>query len=1206
MSTLATIGVLFAAYQFITAPPPGQAAPQVAQQMEQAVDLPTANTSDQPIRIGSAINLQPGRRVVVRDYDAQTGQGRFVLEVAAWAPVPNTTDEWELDAPRIGLRSHNGQAIDVTAEHGRLELRRGDHERLVPRRGRLWGDIKITIDRLSAAERQNLSPEQRDAPPGEERLVHVEAEDVDFDLEYARVTSAGRIRVRSAEAAIAFTGLALRYNDFDNTIENLEIPTGGTIELMGRGNVFRLAVPGTSTAVEKETPLASAAPVEPPRSARRAKPAVAPDGLPLFEPDEPKTAKPRPIVTYRAIFHDSVDIEQRDNIQATGRLRTDLLELLFDFGQPQREAVSRGQSPAQSADSSESASATASASERSATASKISSRPGDASGERMIVTWTGPLKVDLVPESQDPDLTSKGHRMHATATGDAVQIWSPKGEAICGKLDFYQETQFVELLPRAAAPDQTVVIRSADNGQIEGRAARFNSTAHTGTITGPGRLLDVRGGAGLAPAAAAQDAPAAEIQFGERLDIQLATAELTKTDSDTGAVTVEKHEYLQKATLVGGVRIAQAEGVLSAGQVDAEFTPSQPGQPPGQTIQHLYAKQDVHLTRGADRISSDELEIETGPDAAGQLVPRRAIARGNPVAEQGQRRISAAREMTVDLIRIERPPEALPTLEQAREIARQRGLDPDQIDWEAQRARFEKRNQRYDLGLARLQASGEIMVTDPAQPLEVIGESIDCRFADGRKLETAYVVGPASGPATVKIENAAIMGRTIELDATRPYAHVPGAGRLSFITQQDLDGKQLDKATPVVVTWSHDMTFRGNGSGSSTATFLGDVHAVSEDSTFDAPEMSIDFVDAPRSETLAANDAAAAGGAAGPAGWAFLAPLTARFTLTPRAPAHAARRERSHSRGADRALEMATAVGATWCINAYPTATTAGLLLAPLISNSLAGQPGQPRSDPLRIDGFAARQPVYILASGGVVALTSNPNPRTGNLDSRGRITGQRLAIDMRSKVMKIEGAGNLFIEDYQLPQPDKSAGEKTRTPFGGAGSDGPSQTYVAWAGSMSYDYANYGASFEREVTLIHRSGSKIVYGDQIFAVDKVAAAAFAKGRDAQLNADQLLVAFTRPEDRARAPGVGRMSGAEFRQFQAEGNVYFEDSGVSATATRMSYHRQQNTLWIYGKQGLDAEIIDQRRGYWSLKSPEIRWDRTTGRIESANARLIGN
>jgi lipopolysaccharide export system protein LptA len=1215
MSTLATIGVLFAVYQFFTAAPPVEARqqPAVAQTLDQAAELPTASASGEPnFRFGAPMTLQPGRRVVVRDYDPQTGQGRFVLEVASWAPVPDSTEEWDLESPRIALRTPNGQAIDVTAEHGRIELRRGDRERLAPRRGRLWGNIKINLDRLSETERQALPVEQREAPPGEERLVHIEAEDVDFDLEYARVASVGPIRVRSAEATVAVTGLSLRYNDQDSTIEHMEIPKGGTIELTGRGNMFRVAVPGTSSALDRNDEIASKAVV---REAAPApapdRPSSPPDDIPIFEPDEPKTPKPHPVVTYRASFHDRVQVEQRDGrAQLTGRLTADLLELLFDFGQTQREAVSRGQP---SSPTVEAAAAPAVAQ------SKTS--PVEDSGEKTLVTWTGPLKLDFVPEAQDPDPASKGRRAHAIATGEIVRVWDLQGEALCGRLEYHDETKFVALAPHTA--DGMISIRSSENGEMEGRTARFEGQARTGTIVGPGRLLDTRGRIAFAEqrpsdSAATPTSAGTEIRFADRLDIELASVTRPKKDAATGAVREATDDYLKKAVFIGAVQVMQKDDTLSAQRIEAEFAAPQEGQSPGDTIERLYAKGNVQLTHGEDRIQSDELEVEMGADASGRFAPRRAVARGNAVAQQGQRRISAANQMTVDLVRIERPTEPLPTMEQAREMARQRGVDPDSVDWEKLRARQEQRRP-YDLGLARLQAVGEIMVTDPGQSLEVIGDRIDCRFADGRTLQSAFIVGPESGHATVKMEDVAIMGRTIDLDTTRPYAHVPGAGWLTFVTQQDLDGKQLDKPTPVVVSWSRDMAYRGSGtpdtaSRTATATFLGDVHAVSENSTFDAAEMSIDFVDAAKPATVTeraqrgrASTAASPLGGTDATGWAALTPLVARLTTRQHdvQRADAPRRERTSP--VERFAHAAADGGVALALHLHPAAGAAGMVLTPLISNLTAPSRPAQRSNRLQIEDVASKEPVYVLASDNVVAVTMNLNTQTGNIDTRGRIAGNRLAIDLRSKVMKIEGAGNLLIEDYQLSQPDKSAGDQTRTPFGGVGAEGPSQTYVAWSGSMSYDYANYGASFERDVTLIHRSGSKIVLGEKIFAVDKATAASFTKGRDALMNADQMIVAFTRPAERGRTQGIGRMSGADFRQFQAEGEVYFTDSGVTVTANRVSYHRQQNTLWIYGKENQDAEIIDQRRGYQILNSREIRWNRTTGRIDiEGPSRFIGN
>jgi len=56
-------------------------------------------------------------------------------------------------------------------------------------------------------------------------------------------------------------------------------------------------------------------------------------------------------------------------------------------------------------------------------------------------------------------------------------------------------------------------------------------------------------------------------------------------------------------------------------------------------------------------------------------------------------------------------------------------------------------------------------------------------------------------------------------------AKVPGVGTLRFMTRQDLDGRAMDKAIPVVVTWDERMELTG---GLNSGRIVGNVQAVSE------------------------------------------------------------------------------------------------------------------------------------------------------------------------------------------------------------------------------------------------------------------------------------------------------------------------------------------------------------------------------------------
>ncbi len=256
------------------------------------------------------------------------------------------------------------------------------------------------------------------------------------------------------------------------------------------------------------------------------------------------------------------------------------------------------------------------------------------------------------------------------------------------------------------------------------------------------------------------------------------------------------------------------------------------------------------------------------------------------------------------------------------------------------------------------------------------------------------------------------------------------------------------------------------------------------------------------------------------------------------------------------------------------------------------------------------KQLAYLSANGNVIALTTTYDEDTGALQTRARIAGPHLAIDLRNRTqaMTIDDAGTLLIEDYRLRTPGE-AGEATRlSPFGAENENLPSQTLVFWQGAMSFYGGNRLAVFERDVELVYRSGSKLLLVEGVLsneAVEQLGASA--EGRDARLLCQQLNVQFLKQRARGESQpptGLGGVSGNEVASFAASGGVFFEDSGVSVTCRTVTFDRERDLLQILGTRQQPAELIDQRHGqYRSIKGPTIYWERDTDRIEAPRSTI---
>jgi hypothetical protein len=469
-------------------------------------------------------------------------------------------------------------------------------------------------------------------------------------------------------------------------------------------------------------------------------------------------------------------------------------------------------------------------------------------------------------------------------------------------------------------------------------------------------------------------------------------------------------------------------------------------------------------------------------------------------------------------------------LNAARKIAQEQGKDPDTLDWAAIQADYESRR-KIRSGLERLQAFGDVTVRDPEQELEINCGSLDCAFTEGQRIASGLVSPAENGDAFVALGDFSIAAPTaIPFDVLAQTTRVEGPGRMTFPTQQDVDGRRLDKPALVRVRWRQRMSFDGPGN---EAIFSGGVHIESNDNTYACDDMRVDFRDVPPEPSDDAGES--------PSRWWLFSRLAAKQTDSPQ------------------------------------TAPT--YMLGAREGTSLN------------------KEPIFIYATGNVKAKASNLDKKTNRLKSRAHITGPTMAIDLPRKYVLVDGAGDLLIEDYgarrQKAQAAASKQTALNTPFGGSIGNEPSQTYIAWEGSMSYRYGVNVAEFERNVSLEHFTGDKMKFAERI--LDQQVEGEQSAGREATLYCQVLTARFLRIGDDARA-GMSRLSGNEVDAFSAAGRVRFTDAPVDALAHEITYTRADDVLQILGTDTDPAQLFVQDERFQSFKGPKFVWNRKTNRI----------
>lgn len=1012
------------------------------------------------------------------DYYDERGRKWLSVRFRTWRPVEGASNEVEIDEPVIRFRTPRGQLIKAEAKRGHLTLRTLSSRTQEPQSGSLSGDVHITVDRLSDAQRELLPEDQRDHLD-DARRIDIEMESISFDMELSRVTTPGAFRIKSIEADIQGSGLSLRFNELESRIESLVVSEGKSIELWGVGDQFSIDLESVEDAdakadhvVADDQPVADDAEVVASTGDDDATVADddAPtnamdfdsDGVPILRPQEPVKNRIRPTDTYTAVFEDEVRVMRFAKELIAGRLAADRLELLFDFGDRQRDLARRNPhaSPTEQEDEGETVTGT---------------------DDRVLLTWRGKLTLESVrtektQEQIDAEALSpesyKPQRMQVTATGTPVELSDPTRRVICKKLVYSDDSGVATLEGDASMP---AVVASQDMGKLAAMTISLDRASGTAFAVGPGRLET-----SAAPDGRGLGEQPLELDFSRRLDAAFESVEVSKFDPESGQSYKSKRQSLKHAEFDG----------------------------------------DVKMHHGAETVTCGRIGIDFGRDANGDVYPTVADAYENVVAFSQDRYIRAADRMLLDMESIEEPRPPF-DMAMARAEAVRRNQDPDTLDWDAIRTKYESK-QNFRAGLKRLQAFGDVEVRDPKQAFEVSARELDCSFRDGKQIERGLVTPRDEGGSYIRFGDFSIATpQRVPFDVIGQKVDIDGPGRMTFPATQDLDGGKLDNPEIVRVSWTRSMRFAGD---ENKASFDGDVRAKTDTSDFEAPKLDISFRDIEPEQPQAAKPQR---------DWWIFEPL----------------------------------------INREPDQSLPPIELA---------------SDRKR------KEPTYVYATGGVKVITRQYHKRTDQIATRMLIVAPTLVIDPIQEVMSAEGAGSLLIEDYKSPNASPSSGTAVVTPFGKQLSNESSQTYVSWAANMVYHYRNNQAHFERDVQVSHRTGGKMKLIEAL-RQDGGPVPSEDQGREASLRCDAMEIRFMRDSDKDQA-GASRLSGNEVDSFMARGEVSFEDSGISAIAHTILYHRVDGILQIMGSDTQDAQLFDQRKRFTALKGPKFIWDRNTNQI----------
>ncbi len=839
-TTLAILAVCYAMYEFSQ---PDRTATSDTQR-PRLPPVPTGIHDEDPddSETQTAVSTKAGDVAIadvgkthLRVFDDEGTESRLEITVSKWAPLPGATNEFSLAEPELRLRTNNGHSVRATATEGTVEAE-PESKQLRLLRGELTGSVVIEIDRLTDRQRAALPDEIRHKiDPAQ--VVRLECDKIIFDREYSKVIVDGPLHLIARDAELRVSDVEVRFNEAAGRIEYARFNAGGTLELTRDSGDLGLAIPGMASggpqaqtlvdwmrssleaklAQRQQTAQADAATDEA-ESAEK----TTSEGLPVFDAadDTQSASEEKPAIAYNARFEGAVDARQYLGDIQSSQLLCDALEVLRDFSDRDRRRV------------------------RSAAETTGPSTPGvdEATGEsreRIVLRWTDRLVVDVVDpsDSDQPEIRSK-----IVATGSPVRLSNPRGGATSRELTFNPDGGLVSL---TGSDEEPVTVFVPGQGTISGVEVHSRQTGdgiHV-RVVGPGFLRRNADQPDDTTKPADAEQTVSRIDFGEALEIR--GREVTRTAVDitkglAGAVSSRQARVIDTAVFTGRARMHDGDTYFDGDTLTIDFNEQRDRGGTRQTIRRVRAVGNAVMSRAADRLTCDALDLELSTDEEGRPVPTKATATGHVNAIQGTRTILARESLVVDFKPAVVDPKPFDVGKVYRKALAE-GVDVATIDWEEARRKHESRR-RVEPIVTRLRAARGVEIVDPTQGVDLSADSIDCAVVNGREIETAEVVGTEDRPASVRIEAFTVVGPKVRVNVVEDWAEVPGAGRMTFLSNKDLDGRAVAELIPISVTWDDWMRYRGERD---EARFVGNVHATSESTTtFDCDELLVLFQEA--------------------------------------------------------------------------------------------------------------------------------------------------------------------------------------------------------------------------------------------------------------------------------------------------------------------------------------------------------------------------
>ena len=614
-------------------------------------------------------------------------------------------------------------------------------------------------------------------PPAEMRpddLVRIYVDDLQFNNDMLEITTDSHVTVFSAEADILGKGLIIRWNEEPREIRTLEILTGDYMAIKHIPAEFKVPT----------LPDTARAPLDDPGQA--AQPQAALSNVRLIPAYEVTDVAQRQATTQPTtqMVDGEIKARPRNIYKATFHDKVHVVsgpryidgadELTIVF-QWDKSAQRRLSRRSTTQPAPQPLAPMAAAAAPGTTPATPQPAIQTADDDTMIITWSGPLIIHPLGYAD----ANSSERFGIEAIGDKITLADTEAKATCKKFVYMYPAEAGRLVGTDADP---VVVSGDDDRDLICREVRFDRNRDLIHIVGPGSI-DAQGNINLEVAKAATTQPV-DVPTDDTPDTKLAKAATTQpvvapTD-DTPDTKLTKAATTQPAeTPDEGGRISWTEAVVARlEQADGKFTISEA----------LFAG-DVHLagSQPGEAVTCDRLQtwLAQGPDGP---YPRKAIARGNVLALWKDSNIKSDKATIF--------------------------FDPPDANAPDSKPQ-----------VTAMVAEGNVLIANPDG------------FALARVLESSSNDANSLSPGAYYITGEQINFYQ-STDGSDQTAWAEGPGSMAYLTDQDFDGKQLDKPRPARIEWAKRMDYDAR---QMVAVFNGDVKFDSELSSISGQTMTVTF-----------------------------------------------------------------------------------------------------------------------------------------------------------------------------------------------------------------------------------------------------------------------------------------------------------------------------------------------------------------------------